>query len=174
VTPSRALAVGAFQEQTMPTRRIDIAAPIVPGRSLGGIKLRTRSTTIEDLMMEEVVAGAEYGMAGPFEVRYLLGPNGEVGLSIDVRKGRVFKMIAFAGHQGRLFKNIAVGMPVRDAFSQDPRLYYDEVEGAIRCEGVNGLVIDVPRNLPSPAAVPDQRIEAISVHVPQLDTQADW
>jgi hypothetical protein len=63
-------------------------------------------------------------------------------------------------------------MRVADAMHLEPRLFYAEAEEYIRCQGVAGLVLDVPEIDPPPDQVPGMIISAISVHAAETETLA--
>jgi hypothetical protein len=153
---------------------VHIDAPILPNQALGGIELRTSLLDIQDMLLAQYVRLVSvldhtwYGMYHLFEARYHIGP---VSIAVDVRNGKIFKLIAHEGYQGKLFGTIAVGMRVQDALDLEPRLYFDEAEGLILCQGVDGVVIDVDEDDPDPAMVPSKFIHAISVEATEVWTR---
>ncbi len=72
--------------------------PILPNRGLGGVNLRTPIAQLQDMITAAYVAHVPkndwYGCAYPFETRYRLGA---VGIAVDVRNGKVFKLSALEG-----------------------------------------------------------------------------
>ena len=153
---------------------LDLDAPIVPDEGLGGLTLRRPFREVARELAE--LLGPREPVT-PTEARYRLG-RGEVELAVDVRNGRVFKLIARHGYGGTLFGAIRVGMTVRDAIRLEPRLDYDEAEGALVCRGVDGLQIDLDDPDPPPDLVPDLTIDAISVFAREIATlrgqEGDW
>jgi len=153
-------------------------APIIPDRSLGGFDLRTHIRDLSDLLFG--LGSWTEGfceLVSPFEARYRLG-KGEIELAVDVRNGKVFKIVAYPGYKGKLFDKIVVGMRVKAAMEYEPRLFYSEAEAAILCQDFTGLTLDVPEIDPPPELIPDMTISAISVHIPELYTprgmSGDW
>lgn len=149
---------------------ISIREPIIPNESLGGLRLRIHISEITKLVIGLGMASSgSYEMASPFEARYLFG-DGSVKAAVDVRNGRIFKLIASKSYQGR-FGKIHIGMLVRDALLADPRLYYSEAEESILCRGVSGIRLDVPVVDPYPSEVPAMQISAISVYAIEIETK---
>lgn len=154
----------------MDTPRLDLNADILPSDGLGGLKLRVHFSELEDIEGFPWFTQRDfYYLASPCEVRYRLG-GGEIEAAVDVRNGKVFKLLAYRGYSGKLFGKIYVGMPVKVALEIEPRLFYDEAEEAIFCQDVPGLVIDIPEIDPPPKLVPDMFIDAISVFAPEAFT----
>jgi hypothetical protein len=117
---------------------------IAPNEGLGGLKLRTPLKELEHLLWAfDVRRGSDQGwyeFVGLYEARYDLGP---VAIGVDVRNGKVFKLIAQEGYAGKLFGAIEVGMNVGEAMSLEPRLFYDEVEEGLYVRGCAGVTLDV-------------------------------
>lgn len=153
-------------------------AAIVPNHGLGGLMLRSNIRDFEPLLtgIGAWKEGSLY-LASPFEARYRLG-KGEVEIAVDVRNGKIFKLIAGAGYKGKLFDKITVGMRVRDALEVEPRLFYDEAEEAILCRDVQGVTVDVPEIDPPLNLVPEMNIHSISVFANEILTlqgqQGTW
>jgi hypothetical protein len=138
---------------------------IVPNEGLGGLKLRMPLKELEHLLWEFDVKRGEardwYYLDTLYEARYDIGP---VTIGIDVRNGKVFKLIAQEGYAGKLFGAIEVGMNVGEAMSLEPRLCYDDVEEGLYVRGCAGVTLDVPELDPPPEEVPSYPISAISVY----------
>jgi hypothetical protein len=147
--------------------RVDLKAPIIPDDGLAGLRLRSRIADLQELVDH---SNAEsFRLASPFEARYLLA-GGRVGVGVDVRNGKVAKLIAHSGYEGALFGSIVVGMPVREALRLDSRLWYSETEEVLLCRGVPGVALDVPAGDFSPDQVLEMSIEAISVYAHEIET----
>jgi len=143
--------------------------PIVPNHSLGGLRLRTHLSDLAELIRGlGVTSPGSYEMASPFEARYSFG-DGSVQAAVDVRNGRIFKLIASKSYHGR-FGAIHLGMLVRDAMLTDPRLYYSESEECILCRGVSGITLNVPVIDPDPSHVPELPISDITVYAVEIET----
>jgi hypothetical protein len=151
---------------------VDLNAPIVPDRGLGGITLRTplraMRSLVEPLLLQ---APGRVRMVGLFEVEYTLA-DGAVGLSVDVRNGKVFRIAARRGYCGSLLDGIVVGMGVRAAMQREPRLYYSEAEGTILLRGVVGVSLDIADPDPDLVDVPAGTIEGISVWAKEILTRS--
>lgn len=144
------------------TIRLD--APIVPNEVLGGLMLRTKVADIQDLLLGlELYQSGSFSLVGPFEARYKLGA-GEIEVGVDVRNGKVFKLIAGPGYRGTLLGSVSVGMPVGEAMEHEPCLRYDEAEEAVLYQGCPGVMLDVPEIDPLPSAVPALPTSAISAY----------
>jgi hypothetical protein len=110
-------------------------------------------------------------MTSAYEARYALD-GGIVQIAIDVRNGKVFKLIAGDGYKGKLFGRIAVGMPVAEALAADDRMYYDEAAELLLIRGVDGVALEVPLDDPTSEEAVVSHISAISVFVPEIETLA--
>lgn len=150
-------------------------AEIIPNHGLGNLTLRAHISELEELLVGlGVFEEGSYSLVSPFEARYRLG-RGEIEVAVDVRNGKIFKLIAYEGYRGKLFGKITAGMLVGDAMTLEPKLYYDEVEEAVLCRGVPGLTIDVPEIDPPAELVPGMRIKAIAVYAEEINTlQGNW
>jgi hypothetical protein len=149
---------------------IDKLDPIVPNQGLGGLRLRAHLSEIDGLIRGlGVTKPGSYRMASPFEARYSFG-DGSIQAAVDVRNGRIFKLIASKSYQGR-FGSIHVGMLVHDAMLADPRLYYSEPEECILCRGVSGVALNVPVIDPDPSEVPALRVSDITVYAVEVETE---
>jgi hypothetical protein len=112
-----------------------------------------------------------FRLVSPFEARYSL-EDGSVEFAVDVRNGKIFKVIAQAGYEGKLFGGISVGMPVSDATDMDPRMYYDEASELLLLRDVPGVCLEVPLDDPTPEEAMRLTICAISVFAPEIETAA--
>lgn len=147
---------------------LQLNAPIIPNEELGGLKLRTKIVDVQELVTGlGLYKSGSYKLTSPFEARYTL-ENGEIEVAVDVRNGKIFKLIAGQGYQGLLFSKISVGLLVQDALTFEPDLYYNEAEEAILHKNCDGVVIDVPEIDPFPDLVPKLNISAISVFAVEI------
>lgn len=149
--------------------KLDLNAEIVPDVGLGGLKLRTHLSELENIKEFPWFRPDSYCLVSPFEARYRFS-DGKIAAAVDVRNGKVFKLIAYRGYLGKLLGQICVGMSVREAMKIEPRLFYDEAEEVIACKDVPGLTIDIPEIDPPIELVPDLFIHAISVFVTEIRT----
>jgi hypothetical protein len=160
----------ARQAADIPAAIVDLGAPIIPGESLAGLRLRTPIGRLERTLQRfQLADDLKLKLQPVFEASYRVA-GGAVGIAVDVRNGKIFRITARAGYKGCLFDQIRVRMRVREAFRLEPRLYYSEAEELILCRDVPGLSLDVSAVDPLPAAVPDLTIAAINVLIPELDS----
>jgi len=151
---------------------IDLFAPIQPNHGLGGLQLRSHISALSELVAGLGVSRpGSYELTRPFEATYSFGEGG-IRCALDVRNGKVFKLIAAEGYKGKFGDRIHVGMNVRDAILVEPRLFYSEAEECILCEGVEGIVFDVPVQDPDPSEVPSLVISSIAVYAVEAFTAA--
>jgi hypothetical protein len=99
---------------------IDITAPIIPGESIGGIRL---GTPIENVLMQG-------GMA--FEVEERKGWDGVLfytyrssSLRLWVKNGRISQIMAHGDYQGKLLDVIEIGMTCPDLEARFGKLELD-------------------------------------------------
>jgi hypothetical protein len=175
--PCEFLLPASKKAANMDKPSVQIDAPIVPNEGLGGLKLRSKIADIQDLLMGlGLYKSGSFELVAPFEARYRLG-NGEVEVGVDVRNGKIFKLIAGPGYQGQM-GGIAVGMRMGDAMKQEPCLRYDEAEESVLLAGCPGVVLDVSEIDPLPESVPALPISAISVYAVEAlqggGQRGDW
>ena len=156
--------------------RVD--APILPGKSLGGIKVGVPVRVYsEELLRADLRGNVGYRMRGPFEVNYTLA-DGAIEVAVDARNGKIARVTATMWYTGALKGGIRIGMIAGDAMAIDRSLYYDEPSELIVSSEAPGLSPEVAERDPYPGIVPTLRISAISVYHPVLDTSAgqtgDW
>lgn len=157
--PARALS--SIEPREMKPTGVDIDAPILPNHSLGGIRLRSRAVDLQEVLL--CAHGCH--LATHFEARYVFE---YMSIAIDVRNGRVFKLIAGMGYRGTLFGRIRTGMSLAQAMALEPRLRYDEFEETVVCRGIEGVCLDLPRVLPSVDDAPAAPIESICVYATEI------
>lgn len=142
---------------------------IVPNLRVGDFELRRRivdydATLRDDYIQRGGVTTQFCFFADLYDVRYRLG---DIELGVDVRTGRIYRVTVLTESGGR-FGAVTVGQLVRDAIALDPRIYYDEAEGTLFVQGVNGIVLDVAADDPDPAVVPSLSLSAISVYAHEV------
>lgn len=157
----------------MQSRKLELnpTADIVPNQGLGGLTLRINIQEIDHLLTDLLLRGREgfFHLASVFEARYKFEDYG-IEVAVDVRNGKIFKLIARPGYGGKLFSKIKTGMRVKDAMNLEPRLYYDEAEEKVLCKDVSGVTIDIREINPNPEAVPSLNIYTISVYAEESMT----
>ena len=158
--------------------RLRLDAPIVPDEGLGGLHLRMEIRAYQDHLVDlGLIHEGSFELASPIEALYRIG-RGEVEIAVDVRNGRIFKLIAGSGYRGTLFGRVRVGMTAREAMCREPRLDFDEAEGGLICRDVDGLHIGLGDPDPPAKLVPDLTIETICVFAKEIVTlqgqEGDW
>lgn len=149
-------------------RFLQCHAPITPNVGLGGLTLRQPITDLDDMIAQVPGRYTEsdwFSLDPPYEVRYEFGC---VAVAVDVRTGRIFKLIAQNGYTGTLLEAIRLGMLVADAQRVEPRLFYDEFDGLLRVRECDGVSLDVPEYDADPALVASMPICAISVFASEV------
>jgi hypothetical protein len=168
--PARFESDNSFNGENNMTETFDPFAPIQPNKSLGGLQLRSHISTLSKLLVGlGITQRGDYKLISPFEARYFFG-DGSIQCAIDVRNGRVFKLIATGLYKGNFADKIHVGMAVKEAFVVEPSLFYNEAEEHIFCRGVEGIVFDVPVIDPYPSDVPSLVISSIAVYAAEAFT----
>jgi hypothetical protein len=152
--------------------RLDLHAPIVPGRGLGGLELRARILDLQPYFLGlGVTRQGAYALISPFDASYRLGCSA-VEVVVDVRNGKVSRLTAHGGYRGRVLGDVAVGDNLGAALARHPHLFYDEGEALVLSRDVEGLSMDVEADDPPPGAVAGMAIHAISVYAPEIMTTA--
>lgn len=142
---------------------LELDAPILPNEGLGGWRLRAKLSEMQhSLSGLGITKAGSFKLVSPFDARYFLG-MGEVAIAVDIRNGKIFMLSAGKGYKGALFRNVFVGMKVKDALVLEPRLYYDEAEEMLLCKGCLGVSIDISEIDPPLESVPETTITAINV-----------
>lgn len=148
-----------------------VDAPIVPGQSLGGFELRTHLRDLDPVLdtvhLKNLGNSDWYKLVNQYEARYTVGP---VEIGVHVFNGKVFKLIASKGYEGRLLDRLYIGLNAGEAMKIEPRLYHDEAEGALYVRDCPGVVLELPVDDPFPHEVPEYPISAITVFVPEVWT----
>ncbi len=151
---------------------ISLAASIGQNKGLRGLTLRARLAGVQVLFLGlDLYEKGECRLFAPFEACYRLG-DGEIEVAVDVRNGKVFRLIAGPGYQGLLCGKIGVGMSAGESMRREPSLRYDESEEAIVYDDCPGVLLDLPEVDPLPEAVPALAISAISVYAPEAFSPA--
>lgn len=158
----------------MTQKWINTDAPILPDVGLAGLSLRSPIIEAAPHIDRARNCGElVYELPTPYEARYRMrGIPVEIG--VDVRNGKIFRLTAYEGYLGTLFGRVRVGMRAVDVLSNDPRLYFDEAEGMILCEGVPGVCLELSDADPIADWVNVMSIDAISVYAQEITTRAGF
>ena len=102
---------------------IDINAPILPWKGLGGIRLYTTIRELRKLLeSEEVNAVVYHNMWIKYEVKNILE------LFFHLANGKLFKIVTLDGYKGELFNKIGVNTLESELFQIEPSFAYDDFE----------------------------------------------
>jgi hypothetical protein len=152
------------------SRRIDPAAPIVPGVGLGGLRLGVHIQDYWHLLMR-TDRGDTPDPSGRwerkpwqylhlFEATYEIPP---IAISIDVRDGIVFRLSALFGYTG-MFDGLGLGMRVGELLERPTASWYEGYgQGAVVLEDVPGLFFLQTETDPEEAVRPYLRISEIAL-----------
>ena len=151
---------------------IDRFAETVPNRGLGGLDLRLALYDVQDELSSLGTGRAgSYELVAPFEAWYKIA-DACVEIAVDVRNGKIFKLIARGGYDGLLLGAIRVGSRFSDALEVDGSLYYDEVDEIALSGAYPGLSMDLSAPLDSPSDAALVTILAIAVFAAEIESMA--
>lgn len=150
---------------------LDLEAPIIPDRSLGGFTLRTHIKEYYDTInkfpnfkSERTGYGKFYSMPLPYIIEYNF--KNTLHLTFNVLNGKLESIYAYENYQGLLYGKIGIGMKIDDAIKLDERIYFDEEEDCFGIQGEDGIVIN---------AMLDRRknliIEGFGVYIKEKDAK---
>jgi hypothetical protein len=129
--------------------------------------LRSNARVLEAFLPRTAPGEADprcFRLLRPFDARYEIGP---IEVSVDVRNGKIARLIARQGYLGSLFESVTVGARVALARTLCPSIYYDEAEELLLVRGVAGVALHVEGvDLPA-SEVERAPIAAISVFAPE-------
>ncbi|WP_099190494.1 hypothetical protein [Tepidibacter mesophilus] len=141
---------------------IDIYAPIIPGRGLGGVELRTHLNEYYDVLNNFDWRNKKNWIPecmSSFHVGY---KKENICIMIfDILNGKLMKMTALKDYEGILLDKIKIGMSLEEALEKEENLIYDDEEECYKIQGVNGVIIE-----------PDayyKYIESITIYISELD-----
>jgi hypothetical protein len=147
-------------------------AEIMANRSLGGLDLRRPLLDVqEELSSLGTARPGSYQLVAPFEAWYKVDDS-SIEIAVDVRNGKIFKLIAREGYEGMLFGGIKVGSRFSDALCFDGSLYYDEVDEIALSKNFPGLSMDLSAPIDDLTDVALVTIVAIAVFAEEIDSLA--
>jgi hypothetical protein len=159
-------------------RSVNASAPIVPNTGLGGFELRRNIRDYEGIIgcyfFRDML---RLTLGDPSHASYTFAGSG-VGVDVDVRNGKTFRIVAHEGYESALFGKIRVGMNAGDAMRHSPHLCWDEAEGEIHSRTERGVYLDVGGVI-FPDEVPKMSIRFIAVYAPETretlrGASGDW
>lgn len=144
---------------------------ILPNVALGGCQLRISLKEVQsDLIGLGLYRPGRYRLRDPFEAIYEVSEY-SIGITVDVRNGKIFRICALEGYEGKLFSNIYAGQSVSEAMKMDDRIFYHEPEGVLYFKDCPGVLLDIGDDPPA-EIVPQLSIVAICVFAPEVFTPA--
>ncbi|GMK39882.1 hypothetical protein PCCS19_29370 [Paenibacillus sp. CCS19] len=102
---------------------INIDAPLLPGKGMGGINLYSHIRDFYPLLANEDIKAK---LLGKFLIRYQI--NDSVDLWFNLINGKLFKITALSKYTGSLFERIKIGMHINEVLSIEPSFEYDDIE----------------------------------------------
>ncbi|MFW5433963.1 hypothetical protein [Paenibacillus apiarius] len=144
---------------------IDTTAPILPGESLGGVKLLTHIKEYKELVSsfswldQKTLKDCSVSLFSPFHIGYEM--KNTLIMIFDVITGELQRICALKNYEGTLFGKLKIGMLLEQAERLEPRLTYNDFEELFYIKGVEGVTIEVDAY--------NKYIEVITVHTLQTD-----
>lgn len=145
----------------------DIAAPIYPGRSIGGISIGTHIKALyPKLKMDVHPQEAHVFIWHPFYVRYKFA-NIFI-ITVHILDGKIVQLVAGENYQGQIPNGIRTGMTIGEAIQIEPRIYFDELREKFFIHYVPGIVFEChhPRMASS-------KIDSITIYSSEWDQEWD-
>lgn len=102
---------------------LDVNAPIVPWKEMGGIGLYSNIRELIPLITNDSISTK---VLGKFLIKYEIGSK--VDLWFNVINGKLFKITALSSYKGSLFEDIVIGMHIKEVLNIEPSFIYDEFE----------------------------------------------
>lgn len=150
---------------------IDVKAPIVPSKELGGLKLRTHIKDYYELVKsfswldKKTLKDCSASLFSPFHVGYEMKDT--LILVFHILNGKLLKICALKSYKGTLLGKIKVGMPIEKALKIEPNLFYDEDDEFYRIKDTKGVTLETDAY--------NKYIEVITIHVNELeDLRSDF
>lgn len=142
---------------------IDIDAPIIPFKGMGGIKLYSTLDDLNDILSGNNVTST---ILHNEWIKYDI--NNSLELFFHIKNKKLFKITTLDGYRGKLFDKIVVGMKEKEFVEIEPTFIYDDFEEVF--ESDKGVFIETD-------AI-EHTARWISVFIKELDTEdfdnAEW
>ncbi|WP_257204963.1 hypothetical protein [Shouchella clausii] len=135
---------------------INLEAPIVPWKGMGGIKLYSHINEFYSIIEQY---GKQPKLLGKYLIRYEI--DNSLDLWFNLLNGKLFKITATSNYNGTLFNKIRVGMHIDEVLKIEPSFEYDDFE-EVYCSS-KGIFIET-----DPV---EHTVLWISVYVKELDNE---
>lgn len=147
------------------TKLIDVKAPIVPSKELGGLKLHTHIKDYYELVKsfswldKHTLRDCSASLFSPFHVGYEMKDT--LIMVFHILNGKLLKICALKNYKGPLLGKIKIGMPIEKALKIQPNLFYDEDGELYSIKGTPGVTLETDAY--------NKYIEVITIHVNELE-----
>lgn len=135
---------------------IDLNAPIIPFKGLGGIELYTSKKVLAEFLDAN---NAIPRMLFEDTIRYEI--KDECLLFFNVVNDKLYKLTATGNYKGSVFGKIKIGMSEEELLEAEPSFVYDDFEEVWISD--KGIFIEMDPET--------NKVMWISVYVPELDTE---
>lgn len=135
---------------------LDIAAPIVPFKGLGGIRLYSTREELSGLLE---LGRVESMMINGKWIRYDIEDS--IELFFHLENDKLFRITTLDNYKGKLFERIGVGTTEEEMLKIEPSFVYDDFEETWESEKGVFIEMDAETN----------KVRWISVYVPELDSE---
>ncbi|SPT81564.1 Uncharacterised protein [Niallia circulans] len=135
---------------------INLEAPIVPWKGMGGIKLYSHINEFYSIIEQY---GKQPKLLGKYLIRYEI--DNSLDLWFNLLNGKLFKITATSNYNCTLFNKIRVGMHIDEVLKIEPSFEYDDFE-EVYCSP-KGIFIET-----DPV---EHTVLWISVYVKELDNE---
>lgn len=141
---------------------IDLEAPILPGKSAGGIAIGIPLKKLYPKLKYQAYSNAGKTLIDdPFYVTYKMG--NAFSITIHILNSKVIKLACLPDYQGQMPNGIKVGMTIGEAQAIEPRIYFDDNEEQFYIHGIPGITLECLSSLKT-----FNKIEAITIFLPDL------
>ena len=133
--------------------KIDINAPIIPFKGLGGIELYSTKEELKDILSLPNVTSRNY-----FEDTIRYEVKNESLLFFNTINNKLYKITATGTYKGKAFGKIGIGMTSKELLEAEPSFVYNDFEEVWISD--KGIFIEMEPET--------NRVMWISVYVPEL------
>ena len=126
----------------------DYNAPIIPGESLGGLKIGQPIADLKERLSSLWISGhqaAVYPVSWK-DINYAVTP--ELTIGVNILTGCISKIVAKSGYRGLFQDRIFIGMTCSQAKKLIPELYYDDIFSVLKVRGHKGICFQVEEEDP--------------------------
>ncbi|SDZ27033.1 hypothetical protein [Thermoactinomyces sp. DSM 45892] len=118
---------------------VDLQAPIIPGKSIGGFQLRENIQVYEEIILNFPSLKPSISEYTPLLVEYEIKDTLVLIFNI---KWELRHIIAYPNYKGTLFGKIRMGMEISEVMQIDNRFTFDDFDEVYYIPELQGLVID--------------------------------